>query len=249
MLAVAEPAHEQIREARLARGEDVESVARRAGVRPELLRAVEDGRFGDLPPGVYARSAVRACAAALGLPTDEIVAACESMLPEVEDQVAALARLRGVRPAPARPAPAADLAPSVPAPAPAPPAAAVEESIWRTIGAAAVDAAVVAFLTLAAIALTAVACGGAPAAWGRAAAPAFALLGTILAVHYFVLFGGVAGATAGDVICGAKGPAPLPGGNGGRAIVTRALACAAREAQILQRLGARTSGLLLRSSS
>src|SRR5919197_3481639 len=95
-------AHEEIREARLRRREDVESLARRAGIRPEMLRAIEDGRFDDLPPGVYARSAIRACAAALGLPADEIVAACQPLLPAVEDPVVALARLRGVRPAPER---------------------------------------------------------------------------------------------------------------------------------------------------
>jgi helix-turn-helix protein len=245
MLASELRAQDQIREARLARGEDVETVARRAGVRPELVRAIEDGRFADLPPGVYARAAIRACATALGLPGSDIVLACEPLLPAIEDPVVALARLCGVRHA-SNPAP-------VPATATDPPAAAesAPEPTWRTIGAAAVDAAVVAALIVVAIGFTALACGVPPASFGRAAAPGFVLLGTVVAVYYFVLLGGIAGATAGDIVCGSRTQASAFRGNGVRDIASRTLACAAREAHMLQRLGARIRTSLdgLRSSS
>ena len=74
---------EQLRRARVGRGESLASVAARCGSRVELLQAIEDGRFQDLPTGLYARVAVRRYAGAVGLNPDEILALCASLLPEV----------------------------------------------------------------------------------------------------------------------------------------------------------------------
>ena len=56
--------HERLRLAREARHEDLAAVAARSGVREHVLRALEDGRYGDLPSGLYGRTAVKAYAAA-----------------------------------------------------------------------------------------------------------------------------------------------------------------------------------------
>src|SRR5262245_34408864 len=88
---------ERLRRARAASGEDVAALAKRAGVRAEHLSAIEDGRFGDLPPGIYGRSAVRAFAAAYQLDPAEALADCEALLRPVDDPIAALARLTGLR--------------------------------------------------------------------------------------------------------------------------------------------------------
>src|SRR5688500_20271862 len=76
-------------------------LARQCALRVEWLQAMEDGRFGDLPSGIYGRSAVRRYAEALGLDPAEILAACAPLLPLVDDPISALGRLRGM-PAPRR---------------------------------------------------------------------------------------------------------------------------------------------------
>src|SRR5436305_2996917 len=89
--------HERLRHARAASGLDLTTLAQRSGVRLDHLRAIEDGRFGDLPPGIYARAALRSFAAASGLDPHEVLADCEALLPAIEDPIAALGRRRGVR--------------------------------------------------------------------------------------------------------------------------------------------------------
>ena len=218
-------AHERIRDARVTRGEEIDAVARRAGVRPDLLRAIEEGRFGDLPRGVYARAAIRGCASALALPADEIIAACEPSLPGVEDPIAALARLRGMRPARTDPeAPARDVVP---------------ETTWRSIAAAAVDAATIAVVMGAVVEVTAMWCGLPASALGRTAAPGFAVLASVVAVDYFVVFGGIARATFGDRLFGAPPESAASGcATDLRGIASRTLRAASRDVRTLQRLGA-----------
>src|SRR3954463_3515224 len=99
--------HERLRRARLLRGEDVPALARRIGVREKLLVAIDEGRFGDLPTGIYARTAVRLYAKGVALDVDEVMAACEALLPVQEDAVFARARLRGLKPVPIRTPPPA----------------------------------------------------------------------------------------------------------------------------------------------
>src|SRR5437763_1025139 len=91
--------HERLRRAREASGLDLAMLARRSGIRVEHLRAIEDGRFADLPRGIYARAAVRAFALASGLDPRDVLAECEALLPGVEDPILALGRRRGLRPA------------------------------------------------------------------------------------------------------------------------------------------------------
>lgn len=59
------------REARESKGLELGDVAELTHVRREYLRALEEGRFADLPEDVYTRNFVRLFAHAVGLPADE----------------------------------------------------------------------------------------------------------------------------------------------------------------------------------
>src|SRR5258706_691600 len=89
--------HERLRQARLSTGESLQAVSQRIGVREGLLRTIEDGCFARLPPGIYARVAIRSYASAVGLDPTEILDACAGELPEVEEPINRLVRLRGGR--------------------------------------------------------------------------------------------------------------------------------------------------------
>jgi cytoskeleton protein RodZ len=60
-----------LREMRLALKRDIDDVAEELRVRPGFLRAIEEGRFSDLPGTTYALGFVRAYADALGLDANE----------------------------------------------------------------------------------------------------------------------------------------------------------------------------------
>src|SRR3954470_10913357 len=96
------PVDEQFRLARTARGESIEAIARRTGLRVEWLQAIDEGRFRDLPAGIYARASVRTYAAALELDVHAILVRCTPLLPVAEDPIQAMRRLNGIA---ARPSP------------------------------------------------------------------------------------------------------------------------------------------------
>jgi cytoskeleton protein RodZ len=62
-----------LRAGRLKKGEELVAVARILRIRVIYLKAIEDGRFGDLPGPTYAVGFVRAYAEHLGLDGDEVV--------------------------------------------------------------------------------------------------------------------------------------------------------------------------------
>ena len=62
-----------LREARERKGMDLNSVARRLRIRPDILRAIEEGDFSAMPPRGYTRNMVNAYARLLGLNPTEIV--------------------------------------------------------------------------------------------------------------------------------------------------------------------------------
>jgi uncharacterized RDD family membrane protein YckC len=218
--------HERLRRARIARAEGLGAIARRIGVREPLLRAIEDGRFADLPHGVYARAAIKSYAAGLDLPPGEILAACEPMLPAVDDPIAALCRLRGIRSSPVR-RPAANV----------PAATLFECPAWQLAAVAALDALVVVAMLLVVVVCTVTASAVPISSLGRAAAPGFGAMALVLWVCYMVLFGGIAGATIGERVVGLEprprdvGPADL------RLVAARAFHCACRDASFIELLG------------
>lgn len=226
-----EPVHQRLSRAREARGETIAALSRRICVAERLLEAIDAGRFADLPTGIYARTAVRRYATAFGLDPDEILGVCGSSLPVPEDPVSALARLRGLTPA-SPPRPSRPLAPhgepAGPAPLPA----------WRPLAAVAIDGLVVAALLVAAIAGTIPLSGTRAASLGYAAAPVFGLLGCLLGSCYFVFFGGIACATAGERAIGMRVGRRHPRRVDPPMVVARAVRCAARDVRYIVRLGA-----------
>src|SRR5262245_899893 len=70
-------------------------------VSPSVIQARDKGHFGQLPAGIYARSYVRAFAAAVGLDADETLATLSDQLPRPVELVPEL--IDQVRPAQQRP--------------------------------------------------------------------------------------------------------------------------------------------------
>lgn len=67
-----------LREARSAKGLDLSDIAELTHVRKEYLRALEEGRFGDLPEDVYTRNFVRLYAQAVGISGERALAAYQA---------------------------------------------------------------------------------------------------------------------------------------------------------------------------
>lgn len=226
--------HERLRQARERRGESRTALARRTGVGERLLQAIDEGRLGDLPGGLYARMAVRRYASAVGFDPEATLAACAERLPGAEDPVAGLARLQGLRPA---------LPISVRSQPAAPPSRAPQAEAggaypsWRPLAALAVDSLVIAGLLVVAIAATVPLSGALPSGFGGGAAPVFGLLGLVLAACYFLCFGGIACATAGERLIGMRSGRRQPRRMGPRLAMGRALRCWGRDVRYLLRLG------------
>ena len=217
----ARAVHERLRHARIARGEELAGLACRIGVRQEHLRAIEDGRFGDLPTGIYGRAAVRTFAAACGFDPAATLAECAPLLPVADEPIEALARLRGVRPARHEPhhEPINFDRPS-----------------WRPLAASAVDALVVVALLVIVVVATA-SLLLVPIAALHSSAVTLALVGLLLGAGYFVWFGGLGGATIGErlahVVPDASDPALLTL----RSIAERTLRSATVDVRCIVRLG------------
>ena len=224
----------RLRQARLAAGEDLAALAKRTGVRQENLRAIEDGRFADLPRGIYGRNAVKSYALAFGLDGAAVLAQCEPLLIPLDEPIAALARARGLRGHPPEVSQIGDgeLADST---GPA----------WRHFAAAAVDAIVISallvVLVVAALTLLIV-----PVSALRDAGGAFAIMGFVLATGYFLCFGGVRGATVGERafsidVRRASGTAVTP-----QTVLEGALLAATEDVRCIHRCGERLSARIAR---
>ena len=219
--------HEQLKSARIALGLDHAVVARRTGIREPLIDAMETGRWERLPHGLYARAAVRSYAGFLGLDADAIVRACEASLPGLEDPIAGLARVRGLKSHAPRAVSTAGRMPAAPTDAAlkcraAEPDAGPRTSSgvatsgrssadgpsWdarqasRAVLSLAIDSAVIAAPLLLAI-FAAAAMNRIPPSALRYGASSFGAFGAIIAALYFFCFAGVGGCTVGERVTGA----------------------------------------------
>jgi transcriptional regulator with XRE-family HTH domain len=234
-----ETVHERLRRIRIQRGESLTTLAERSGLRVDWLQAIEDGRFNDLPSGIYGRSALRRHSGSLGVDADEVLAFCAPFLPDVEDPISALGRLRGVS-QPRRRAAAESLTAAVlktrnDAPRDHPEQDVCELPSWRLLAAAGIDAIVVVGLLMAVVTCT-VASGIPMSELGRGAAPAFALLTFVLGGCYFVVLGGLVGGTVGEQLAGVrvqKERRPLDV----RAVRVRTMHCVLRDALFIEMFG------------
>jgi hypothetical protein len=76
--------------ARVQRGMGLSELAARTLLSPHILHKIDDGRFAELPGGLYARSYIRAYASAVGLDPEEAVRELAERLPPAEDPFPAL---------------------------------------------------------------------------------------------------------------------------------------------------------------
>ena len=86
-----------LRRARVARGLTIEDVAAETRLSPRLVTLMDEGRFDELPGGLYARAYVRAFATATGIDPNAAVARIERLLPGVPDPVGAIRDAIGCR--------------------------------------------------------------------------------------------------------------------------------------------------------
>src|SRR4029453_6224029 len=213
--------YERLRQSRISRGEDLASIAQRSGVRESLLQAIEEGRFADLPRGIYGRSAIRSFANALGLEATQVLAECEPLLVPTDDPIDALARLRGCRPT-VKPAPPEAPAATTPAP--------WNESsaIWKPLAAAAIDGFIIMGLLLFLVPATMTFCA-APLSAFRGAAAAFGVMGTLLAAGYFLWFAGIACSTVGERAIGISAVPATPASHDLNSVLARTLRAVLRD--------------------
>ena len=222
----------QLRQARLAAGEDLAILAKRTGVRQENLRAIEEGRFADLPPGIYGRAAIRSFADAFGFDGAETLSACEPLLTPIDEPIAALARARGLRARPVTDVRSPDRE--------AHHGPVTESSCrgWRHLAAAAIDALVIAAL-LVVLVIAALTMLTRPVSALRDAGGAFTIMGLLIAAGYFLCFGGVRGATIGARAL-KIGPVPASGSTVTLGVAAaRALLAATEDVRCIQRSGER----------
>ena len=236
------PIHEQLRAAREAGGHDLAALAARVGMRQAIVRAIDEGRFDDLPSGIYGRAAIRAYATAVGCNPADVLAACEPLLRPMEDPVARLAYLRGVRHhAPAAAAPGAAEPGTV---ASTPEDTSGTGRALRSLAAAGIDAAVVVAALLAVIAATTMFCGLPPSGLGPGSAAGFGMMGVVLGLTYFACVGGVAGATVGEQL--ARTSAVTTGRLRLGDVLARAVHCATIDVRAIVESGERVAAWALR---
>jgi hypothetical protein len=222
---------ERLSRARALRGEDLKAASSRTGLREGTVRAIEDGRFDALPPGIYARAANRTYASAMGLDPEEVLDACAPSLPSIEEPIRAMARLRGIRPI-ASPQPE-----RTPAAEPASDESPAALPSWRWIGAAAIDAGIVGGMLVALIVIARVATAVPVATLGRPGAIAFAVMGILLSIAYYAWFGGLCGTTAGEQVLGLAAPGHPPRVTL-NVVTSRAARCASDDLRFLSAAGA-----------
>src|SRR5688500_14487545 len=87
--------HLLLHDARLRKNVSLAILAARTSLSPAVVRKIDEGRFGDLPPGLYARSYVKSFATEVGLEPAEALKAVEHLLPGVPDPLPMMRELKG----------------------------------------------------------------------------------------------------------------------------------------------------------
>jgi hypothetical protein len=197
-----------LRRARLAKGLTIEDVAAQTRMSPRVVTLLDEGRFDELPGGLYARSYVKAFAAATGIDPDAAIARIERLLPGVPDPVNAIRDAIGC-------------------PAETPPLAADLDRIWSSIrsraqaglarshatplhviaaraGAASLDTVALSAVNTIILAAVARFCDASITALLESAGGAVAAFCAITWASYYVLLAGIGTHTAGTWIFGSS---------------------------------------------
>lgn len=214
------PTH--LHEARVSRKLGLRELSARTSLSPAVLRKIDEGRFGDLPAGLYARSYVKSFAAEVGLDPVAALKEVEHLLPDAPDPLPVLRELKGapasdrflslvekLRPREVTPenheaqTAEGDERPSAGHSNPS-----AGHSTLTRCGAAALDATALVAINAGLILLIAWGSGLPAGALLRQASIALAALCAVPTVLYFVLFNGIAGRTLGGWLCRLPVPGP-----------------------------------------
>lgn len=180
-----------LHKARLAKGLDLAAVAARTRLTPGIVGKIDQGRFTELPGGLYARSYIRAFAAAVGLSPEETLQALEVLLPPAPDPIPLLNEL-------APPSPFETLKTCVKAQGLPWKAA---DLTLRNLAAVLLDAAVLMSIGTGLVAVAAWSCGVSWLVLLEQANVELAVLFSVPVLLYVMLFERLAGQTPGRAIC------------------------------------------------
>ncbi|HXG57310.1 MAG TPA: helix-turn-helix domain-containing protein [Vicinamibacterales bacterium] len=162
--------HRHLHQARVDRQLDLLELAARTALSPTVIEKIDEGRFTELPPGIYARAAVRVFAAEVGVDPSVAVRELDHLLPAAPDPFPMLREV-----------------------------AASSSDPWGAARCAALatDATILLLLNAALIGLVSVCSGIAATVMLTEAAPALSVILTVPVVAYFILFAGIGGRTPG----------------------------------------------------
>jgi hypothetical protein len=200
---------------RVDRGLSLEQIVGSSLLPASIVRKIDEGRFEELPAGIYARSYVRAFATAVGIEPDRAVAELAERLPEAPDPFPVLRELKIGAESPLLMWRLPQL-PHIP---------------WRVPqlahvprwAAAVVDALMLLVIDAVVVRLVAYACGLPVHDLLQHASAAVAMVCTVPMTLYFVLFEGIGGRTPGAILCKMPEPPPSPAPLGLRMILLRAV--------------------------
>lgn len=190
--------------ARVAKSMDLSRVSALTALSPVIVRRIDDGRFEELPGGLYARSYVRAFAEAVGVPPEQALREVEPLLPDAPDPLPTLREKSGPSPGERIVRELQRLATGLRAQVRAsfPGDLGLHRPVFRRAIASILDALVLFGIGVTTATATAWLCGvGFIVLLEAAGAPLAAMLVPPVAL-YFVLFQGIGGRTPGATACG-----------------------------------------------
>lgn len=173
-----------LRRARLVRGLSLADIIAETRLAPHIAEKIDDGRFGELPPGLYARAYVRAFARAAGVDADPILAELSPHLPGAPDPLPLLRELARE------------------------PGIALPPRAARSL-AAAIDGATIGAMTGLGLMLVETFSGIRLPSAGASGTMGMVVLIALVAVPYFLILAGIAGRTPGQQLAGSSGPGPF----------------------------------------
>lgn len=166
--------------ARLSSGLTLDEIMRRTRLSPRVVRALDEGRFDELPGGLYARSYVRAFAGAVAADARIVEEEVVPLLPGVEDPIETIQAIAVQAETEGR----------------------TRQNAGAVCLAAFIDALVLFGMNAALLTVVSLAMRIPPGDLIAEGAAGVAALGVVATVSYFVLFAGVDGRTLGRVACG-----------------------------------------------
>jgi hypothetical protein len=193
-----------LQRARIASGLDLSRVSAITALSPAVVRKIDDGRFEELPGGLYARSYIRAFADAVGVSPETALKDVEPFLPGAPDPLPTLREKSGRTPGDLARACLKNGAARARTMLRQADASMLEQHGLdvRRGGAAVVDAVLLASIGASTTALTAWMCGVGFVEILDQAGLALAVMLILPVLLYFVLFQGIGGRTPGARLCG-----------------------------------------------